>query len=194
MSNYSRFLTATVICSQLLLSLFFFTNCASTQKAELKNYVSLDIAYPYYKMILGKLENRLGKSLKSRGESHVTLITPPEFNVLKTKISPEQIHKMAAVFFETKPEFKSVCLGKFEKKILSEPQQVYFVVIESKDFLEFRKSLALQSGLDKNTFDPDLFYPHVTIGFSERDLHYEDGAIKNATACPADLKAILKER
>jgi 2'-5' RNA ligase len=197
MSIYSR-------CLALILTIsFFIFGCTQTPKKtavnlnpELKNYISLDLAYPYYKMLLEKLERRIGHPLKSRGEAHITIITPPEYKVLTTKIPAEKLHAQANEFMQQSPAFTTKCLGHFEKKqpANSTTDHVYYVVTESKALLDFRKRLAEESGLPKTEFDPDLFYPHVTLGFTDRDFHYEDGAIKNEKSCPPELKSILRER
>ena len=31
------------------------------------------------------------------------------------------------------------------------------------------------------------FYPHITLGFTKRDLHFEDGVRKDKSTCVADL-------
>lgn len=164
------------------------------ETSAVKNYVSLDLAYPYYKMVFDKLETRLKTPLKNRGEAHITLVTPPEFKILATKISPKRIHELANQFMATNPPIQNMCVGHFEKKLTSQLEHVYYVVIEAPELVEFRKQLALESGLEKNAFDPELFFPHVTIGFTDRDMHYEDGAIKSPQSCPDNLKAVLRER
>lgn len=206
MSIYSRALAVMVIMFSFVLATI--SGCAtagekSQKPAEktlasepnvLKNYVSLDLAYPYYKLLLDKLEGRLKKPLKNRGEAHITLITPPEYQVLALKMKPERIHELANEFIEKNPPITNVCLGHFQKNIAGAANHTYYVVIHSPELFSFRKQIAAASGLSKAEFDPELFYPHVTLGFTERDFHYEDGARKNAESCPDNLKAIMRER
>ncbi|MBC7466586.1 MAG: hypothetical protein H7256_11400 [Bdellovibrio sp.] len=205
MSIYSRSVAYMVIL--LSFTIAFISGCSSpaprpidtsaapfVETPPAKPYVSLDLAYPYYKMISDKLDQRLKTTLKNRGEAHITLITPPEFKVLTTKIEPRRIHTLANEFMATEPKIKNLCLGHFQKKIEGQPEHTYYVVIESSGLVEFRKKIAEESGLSKTDFDPELFFPHVTIGFTARDLHFEDGAIKNQKSCPANLKSILRER
>ena len=127
-------------------------------------------------------------SLETRGEAHITLITPPEFKVLVKKIPAEILHQMADKFIKTTPSFEHVCLGLGEKFGAG---KTYFVVIKSADLLAFRASLAHVSKLPVTAFDPANFYPHVTIGFTQRDLHLEDGITKDTRACPEHLQFAL---
>ncbi len=155
----------------------------------LKSYLSLDLAYPYYKRIHDTLESKLKTTLVTHGEAHITLVTPPEFEVLATKIPVATLHQMADKFIKTNPGFAHVCLGLGEKFGAG---KTYYVVVESADFLIFREALARMSQLPKDLFDPNKFYPHVTLGFTQRDLHLDDGVVKNSDSCPEQLQPLLK--
>ena len=203
MSNYSRLLASTVIVfSFIVLGCATSSNTtptvsrqAAADKAPAKDYISLNLDYPYYKMLFDKVERRTGLPLKNRGEAHITVITPPEFKILSQRIPAGRLQEEAEDFFEQqKPKYTNLCLGHAEKTLGKKLEQVYYVVVESKDLLQFREKLAAEAGLPKDQFDPDLFYPHVTLGFTLRDMHYEDGVIKNTASCPDDLKALFLER
>lgn len=205
MSIYSR--GQSLIAMGLIITLTLVSACKTTtvasdkstvqpteMKPALKNYISLDLAYPNYKLLLDKLEHRLGHSLKSRGEAHITLITPPEYKSLTQKLTPEQIHQEASEFFATEPKFTNECLGQFVKSAEPAKPVAYYVVVSSTEMLQFRKKLADKAGLSRSDFDPELFFPHVTLGFTDRDLHFEDGARKDKNSCPTNLKSIMRER
>lgn len=170
------------------------TNTGLNHSQSFKNYISLELGYPYYKMLFEKIESYDKKSLKNRGEAHITLITPPEYKVLTEYLTPEQIHSYANEFTKSEPPFKITCLGRSEKNLSTGFNQVYYLVVQSDSFLNFRKELALKAKVPTTRFDPNLFYPHITLGFTERDLHLEDGIIKDFKSCPEDLKMLLKER
>ena len=131
------------------------------------------------------------RKLKSRGEAHITVITPPEFDVLKTKITPSRIHTLASVFLQKEIVIQHVCLGESDKKIKDKIEKVFYVVITSPELLRLRHALADEGHLSKNEFNPEVFFPHITIGFTERDLYYEDGIIKNKDSCPGNLQNLL---
>jgi len=165
------------------------------QKTQFSQYVSLEIKdYSPYRQILNNLDKILGNNekneLKNRGEAHITVITPPEFALLTTKITPEVIHSEWNKW--TARSFKELCFG--EGQVLDQNSQIlktYFIVVDSSDLVKFRTYLKDKYTVD--TFNAELFFPHITIGFTEHDLHYEQGVIKNVNACRADLqKALLK--
>lgn len=200
MSIYSRLLTATVIAASIVISGCATssslapdaTRDAASAKPALKNYTSYDLAYPYYKNVYDKLVRRVGP-LKTRGEAHITLISPPEYKNLTAKnssIKAERIHQLTNEFVATQPAFTNNCLGHFEK----DGQHVYYVVVDSQALFDFRKQIAAEANVPAEQFDPNLFFPHVTIGFTKEDMHYEQGARKNAASCPEELKMVLRER
>ena len=165
------------------------------QKTEPSNYVSLEIKdYNPYKQTLTNLDKILGNSekneLKNRGEAHITVITPPEFAVLTTKITPEVIHSEWNKW--TARSFKERCLG--EGQIIDANAKIlktYFIVVDSPDLKKFRSYLKQKYSID--AFNAELFYPHITIGFTERDLHYEQGVIKDINACRLELQKALAQ-
>lgn len=181
----------------LLVTLFTtlsFLGCSSLRHEQknaaksVRSYISLDLEYARYQSILKAIEEKIGHSLKSRGEAHITIITPPEYKKLSQKISSQQIDELAKIFLKSSPIFSLVCVGTSKKEL----NEIFYVVIESNDLLQFRLQLSKVSGLAKQDFDPQVFYPHITLGFTDHDLHYEDGVIKNAATCPDHLKDSLK--
>lgn len=152
-----------------------------------KNYISYDLPYPPVLKVLNHLENLLGRNLKNRGEAHVTVVTPPEFVNLSKVLPAEKIHALATSFFLTNPTVQWICLGQGS----SNGQQTFFIVVTSPEFLKLRKQLALQAKITRQQFDPDLFFPHITLGFTEKDLHYDDGVIKDKSSCEPSLQPAL---
>lgn len=178
-----------------LLLLIVIANCATkpgnSQSAAPKGYVSYQLAYPNYQAIFQRLQLESERKLKSRGEAHITIVTPPEFEILKKKIKPDRIHEVASTFLDKTIPFEHVCLGEGEKKIKDQIEKVFFVVVTAPDLLRLRRTLAEEGHFSKNEFDPDLFFPHITLGFTERDLYYEDGVIKNKESCKTNLQPLL---
>lgn len=170
----------------LCLSLIF----ASCQSLKVKNYVTLDLEYPEYQQTLKKLDTFLGSKLRNRNEAHITVITPPEFNLITAaKIPPETIHQE----WEKWPQktFKKLCLG---EGIVTENKNIfktYYLVVETNDLLNFRQYLKNKYVLAN--FKADSYYPHITIGFTEKDLHFEQGVIKDQKSCPKKLQTILQQ-
>jgi hypothetical protein len=191
----------------LLIFILFVTSCSSTpspvvaplvtEKNVLKNYVTLDLKYEKYSAILTALTQEVGP-LKNRGEAHITLITPPEFNALTTtagsKITAEQIHELFKTSGLTDKDFKEICLAHGQREINGQKMSTYYVVVKSKKLLKWRQQVAKTSQVSKKDFNPNVFYPHITLGFTDRDLHFEDGLIKNSKTCDKKLARKLKIR
>ena len=179
----------------LLFSMLFAVGCqnkpvANDKKpASVKNYVSLDLEYPEYQETLNRLDSFLSTKLQNRGEAHITVITPPEFKTLSEKVSPEVIHQEWQEW--TLKSFKKVCLGEGSLKEKNKVLKAYYIVVSSPEILGFRTHLKNKYGIEK--FDDKLFYPHITLGFTDRDLHYENGVIKDSKSCPKNLQPLLKK-
>lgn len=163
------------------LSIFFLWSFNA--HSALKNYISYDLEYRSFETMRLQLENKLGQSLKNRGEAHVTVITPPEYQVLTRKIKAEQIHFLANAILKESPPYEIVCLGSGAAEIDHKIEKTYYVVVQSEALLKLRQDLAILAQIEKEIFDPNLFFPHVTLGFTGRDLHYEDGVIKDKRSC-----------
>lgn len=122
--------------------------------------------------------------LKSRGrESHITIVTPPEFAVLKPYISMEKINDLALEMGLQRDNVNLECLGRGQK---NEDFTYFLVVKRNENAVIWKLRQAIQSQLPKekqDLFDPNHFYPHVTVGFTQGDLHEKDGVIKDRRAC-----------
>ncbi|MEQ1722589.1 MAG: hypothetical protein ABL930_05395 [Pseudobdellovibrio sp.] len=170
---------------------FYLILLASTSfaKGEDKNYFSIDLKYDRYKEVLAQLINKVGP-LKDRGEAHITIISPPEFKILTTgkkfKLNAQKITEAYVKYNKGVYSFKEVCIGSSEKNQNSKSMKTYYIVLESPDLFSFRREIARLSELPTSQFDPNLFNPHITLGFTDRDLHFEDGAIKDAKSCLKD--------
>ena len=133
--------------------------------------------------------------LQDRGESHITVITPPEaqgwftpdrkgINYLISSI--ELHHKYFPILQNSK--FEIVCVGKREN---DQGNIVFYLVLNTPDLLKVRKEI--QSELEsraeftgKNTsFEADKWYPHITIGYIGGDVH---GVSKGPETCVHDLQ------
>jgi 2'-5' RNA ligase len=151
--------------------------------SALKTYISYDLEYKAFEEMRLKLENTLGTPLKNRGEAHITVITPPEYKKLTMTLKHEQVHAIANETLVKMPAYETVCVGSGSLKIKEKTEKTYYVVVTAPELLNLRKKLAEAAKLPKDQFDPDLFFPHVTLGFTTRDLHYEDGVIKDKNSC-----------
>lgn len=157
-----------------------------------KNYISYDLDFAPYKTQREQLEAELQNQkhpivkdlpLINRGEAHITVITPPEFDILKKKISAELIHSTSYEFLKQKPAFQEICIGEGRLQQNSKNLWTYFIVVKSPELIELRKKLAELAQVTNQEFNPLEFYPHITLGFNSRDLHLQDGVVKNENSC-----------
>lgn len=154
------------------------------------SYLTMAVNYTPVKTLFEQLPG----ALKTRGEAHVTVITPVEFyQVLSSKVTIAQIDQIAMQQHIQASAFKTVCLGRGQKKSKGKAkvESTYFVVINSEGLLNIRHkvhALFVEQGGQADAFDPNHFYPHITVGFSSKDLHESDGVIKDDTACIASLR------
>lgn len=148
-----------------------------------------NINYKSINEVLIKLNELEKVKLESRGEAHITVITPPEakgwFNDHKGinyLISPIELHHK---YFKSlqKTKFEPICIGKQENK---KGHKVFYIVVKSEDLFrvrrEIHKELLMRSKFtDKKVFfKPENFYPHITIGYIGGDIH---GVSKGVDTC-----------
>ncbi len=168
---------------QFILSLFL---VLPTVTFASKSYLSLDLPYPPFEKIRLDLEKSQKLTLKSRGEAHITVLTPPEVKALADKLTWKEIQGLAHQLKIQESPYKLLCVGKGVHKTKPAEGETYYVVVESERLFEIRRkiqALYVGKGGDPKNFNPEKFYPHVTLGFVKRDLHLEDGVLKNTDTC-----------
>jgi len=173
-----------------------FYNPATTEKAPfiehteekpMKAYLAMNLPYAPYQALLEQVQKTEGVTLTNRGEAHITVVTPIEYDkVLKKHLSIAEIHKIAAAAKIQDAEFTPVCVGRGQKEINGKLEKTYFVVVDSPALMELRGQIEeayIKNGGKTQDFVPERFSPHVTLGFTARDLHNEDGVVKNKASC-----------
>lgn len=151
-----------------------------------KSYLSLELPYAPFESLRLELEKELHTTLKNRGEAHITVITPPEFKKMQKKLSMKEIHSLADKKGLQQTPYQVLCVGKGSVLERGETISTYFAVIQAEKLFDIRKGiqeLYVKKGGAKEDFNPEQFYPHVTLGFTHRDLHFEEGVIKGANSC-----------
>ena len=138
---------------------------------ENKSHLAMNVYYPAVEKIRQRLENEIGYPLKNRGEAHITILTPLEYGKLKNKISTDEIQTF---------QFRPVCIGRGKAHIEGHPEFTYYIVVDSPDLVKFRKKITTVEN----------YYPHITLGFTKRDLHFEDGVIKNTSSCIENMNYV----
>lgn len=150
------------------------------------NYMALDIPFQPVKSVHGELETREGVKLISRGEAHVTIITPPEFDVLSKKMTIEDLNALAEKLKVQESDVHAVCVGEGHAKLDGREERTYFIVVDSKKLAAIRAEIERvfkERGGAPEAFRASDFFPHITVGFTKSDLHIQNGVIKDRRSC-----------
>jgi hypothetical protein len=118
------------------------------------------------------------------GEAHVTVVTPPEyFNIIKNFVGIDRIEQIAIEMGIQYSELSILGIGRGTALINEKKEETYFTIIQSRNLFRIRQQIYkeyLQKGGPADAWDPNHYYPHITIGFSSlSDLHESNGVIKD---------------
>jgi hypothetical protein len=157
------------------------------------NWLGLAVDFKPAEQLRLQIEQLLKQPLKNRGEAHITIITPPEFENLKPILSMLEIEKISQDLNLQNTKWQKLCIGQGEIKEIKDKKSklTFYLVVESANLNLIRNKIAetfYKKGGAKNKFDPDNYNPHITIGFTDRDLHESDGVIKNKESCRFELE------
>ncbi|MGE3610362.1 MAG: hypothetical protein AB7I27_12300 [Bacteriovoracaceae bacterium] len=154
--------------------------------------LALNVEYQDVKRLRSEISKLIGRPLTffkgwdEKGEAHVTTITPPEYNnQLKPYVSYEEISRIAQDHDIQSSDLRILGIGSGKKLFKGEMGETFFIIVESKRLLQIRNAI-YQEYLKNNgpvngpnAFNPNRFYPHITIGFTHDDIHENDGLIKD---------------
>ena len=163
---------------------------------RLGSYLSMNLQFLAFSNLRNQVENYIGRTLNHRGEAHVTVITPPEFfDVLQKKLSIREIEAIAHKFGLQDSVVSATCVGKGTVVENEQKLETYFLVVESQNLLQIRREIHrefIARGGNRSDFDPEQFFPHVTLGFTMRDLYISDGVVKDKSSCWKDIRVSTK--
>ncbi|KAF9931271.1 hypothetical protein FBU30_010500 [Linnemannia zychae] len=166
-----------------------------TGNALFSNWVGLNVDFKYIQPVFQKVNTTqaLGNgTLISRGESHITVILPTEYdNILsKAGVTIQELNALATKNNRLqKSHFEIECLGRVQT--VTKPdnvfqQSVQLIVKNYKDILAYRTDvfkLFVKKGGNPALFGAENYTPHITLGFKHRDIFIEDGVYKGKNAC-----------
>jgi len=148
----------------------------SSENGPYGSYITRNLDYPRYEKVFEQLKKDYPQ-LKNRGEAHITVLTPVEYycNFKPAGTTIKQLEEMIGPFinengFKVNFSIKSIGSHQVDEK------ETFFIIVDSLDLIKLRKKWAT---LPNNGFKPELFYPHITIGFTDQDLHSSQGVIKD---------------
>ncbi|KAJ2492857.1 hypothetical protein IWW37_001029 [Coemansia sp. RSA 2050] len=164
------------------------------------SYLQQTLSFARFEDLFKAINATVG-TLQSRGEAHVTVITPPEYDrVLKPAgVTIEEIEEIARQHNLQGARLQPVCIGRFNGSLprpASEADSgtflLYSLVVADVfgDLTSIRQEvlkLYRKRGGEGALFQPEGFWPHVTLGFDRRDLFTEDGIYKGSNFCYAPI-------
>lgn len=164
-----------------------------TGEGAMRNYLAQNVHYPPVERLREDLEAKIGAPLKNRGEAHITVVTPVEYdNVLSPRLPIAKINEIARASSIQSLPFEPVCLGRGQVAIEGRDEQTYYIVVTAPKLVDLRRQIAkafVDAGGDPAAFRAEDFNPHITVGFTRRDLHAEDGVVKDAKSCLYSLES-----
>ena len=150
------------------------------------NYLAVNIPYSPMPSIVQQIERLTGDKLKVRGEAHITVLTPVEFRQIDKFITIEEIDEIALASQIQSRAFSVVCVGRGQKEFSGKLESTYFLVVNSTELFSIRQKISdlvhKRSG-EGRLLSVDDYYPHITIGFTKKDLHANDGIVKDLESC-----------
>jgi hypothetical protein len=157
------------------------------------DWVGIPMPFGPVEKIREELENRIGKKLQHRGEAHIAVITPPEFRILAQTLKMNTIDKIVAKEGSMKAPIKVLCLKKVTAVLGNKTEESWFISVDSPELREFRNQVwrrFVANGGLPGDFVWKRWAPHITVGFTSRDLHDEDRISKEKADCAYELKAL----
>lgn len=158
-----------------------------------------NVDYKAVNVLIPQIEKHIGKKLVDRGESHITVITPPEGKGwsfsnpegINALISQEELHRKYFNHLQ-KTKFKITCLG---ERISENGNHVFYLVVDSPGLFKVREEIGVE--LKKRSkfagtkveFDPQNYYPHITVGYIGGDVH---NVSKGKETCIEDISLVFK--
>ena len=156
-------------------------------------YLIRNIAYEPVQKIRKYIERKRNIVLAHRGEAHITVITPPEYNSMKkwkSSISMSEINSLVKPIIQNL-NFDILGIGSLRgKNNRDEETQVFFIVVQSNGLRFLRELVALKYKIPKTVFNPLAQDFHITVGFTKSDLFPRPGfeARKEVSSLVEDLK------
>ncbi|KAI1290463.1 hypothetical protein EDD11_009341 [Mortierella claussenii] len=166
-----------------------------TGNALFTNWVGLTVDYQYVKPIFDLVNSTASianGTLLSRGEAHITVILPPEYDTIlhPAGVTIDELNALALHKNRLqRARFQIECLGRVQ--VVSKPDNVYqqavqIILKNYQDIVDYRQDvweLFVKKGGNPALFDASNFLPHITLGFRHRDVFVEDGVFKGKNAC-----------
>lgn len=162
--------------------------------------LAMNVQYAPLKVIRNALSQYLNYQLNfftgwnKNGEAHITVITPPEYDLIIGKfVSIDRIEQIALEDKIQSSDMDIQGIGRGTAFINGKEEETYFIIVHSENLLNIRQHIYqeyVKNGGPKEAWDPKHYYPHITIGYSLRDLHESDNVIKDINSLDKRFKLV----
>ena len=156
---------------------------------EWDNTLALNVVYGPILELRQQISESVGYELdflklwKPNGEAHVTTVTPVEYwRKLRPHLSMERVNQIARSMNIQSAELTIEGIGSAARVKKSEECETFFVIVKSEKLLEIRRAVHkefVKNGGEAESWDPENFFAHITIGYKNSDLHESNGVIKD---------------
>jgi hypothetical protein len=146
------------------------------------NYLAVQPPGSPFREVVSELEKRVSGKLQSDSSAQVTVISPAEYEILKTKINMKEIEDIALWLEIQSADLKPVCVGQGLEKVDGLNEQSYFVVLKSDTLTRIRReisSLFIERGGDIDVFMPDQYQPSLPLGFTMAETSASQAAAQS---------------
>ncbi len=133
-----------------------------------------NVHYLSVNALIPQLNAAYNLDLEDRGEAHVTVITPPEFQTSLSRVfTIDEILARYNPAIQDVP-FEIVCVG--SRKSTNKQNLVFYLVVKAPELTAIRNVLALEGDLRAKllgipfVFRPEAFWAHITIGYITGDV------------------------
>ena len=141
-------------------------------------YLARNISFEPISQIRRHIEVQRNLKLKHRGEAHITILTPPEYNQIREwnpTISMNSINRLVGPVVQYL-HFNILGIGSVKGlNTDNERSEVFFLVIRSRGLRAIRKLIAAEWSIPTKVFNPMQQDFHITIGFTVSDLFSRTG-------------------
>lgn len=151
-----------------------------------EDWFAIPLVFAPVAKLRAELEKRTGKTLLHRGEAHLTLITPPEWAILSQVLRMKDVEALAAKKKVQERPFTVRCVKKVTATLAGATEESWFIAVSAPELLDFRKDvwrLYMVKGGPSDDFNWRRWAPHITVGFTKRDLYDEDLINKEKADC-----------
>ncbi len=150
------------------------------------DHVAMVIPYEPLRRLKEEIEQKEGKTLQSRPEASLTVLSPAELKLLRTRLSLEEIHQMVAKVDLQKIPYRPQCLAVLRSEESQRSLITYYLIVEAEGLRDLRRQVAkrfVEKGGRAQSFYPDAYRPRITVAYNERDLLRDETVPQNSDAC-----------